>query len=211
MPNVPMCQKMPIFLRTSDKSPEVPQSTQNPKSCPANLKPKTLQLHNHIYCVPWKYSWFLRSHFPLEDFLIAVPKNFHQNWRKYRKVANLHDIEEVSIVLGSGVEPLLDALQELDGILTFHPTNSSKRQRHLETLERLQVHTGVGVCGLGFPDWPFAQAAYYAAVAQRCHSPLPCPANGKPTPNSLYGKVEHYQEKTSKDAAILEAAKRNGF
>ena len=110
MPNVPMCQKMPIFLRTSDKSPEVPQSTQNPKSCPANLKPKTLQLHNYRYCVPWKYSWFLRSHFPLEDFLIAVPKNFHQNWRKYRKVANLHDIEEVSIVLGSGVEPLLDAL-----------------------------------------------------------------------------------------------------
>ena len=51
-PHVPMCQKSPRFSRATQGSPEVPQSTQNPKSCPANLKPKTLQLHNHRYCVP---------------------------------------------------------------------------------------------------------------------------------------------------------------
>ena len=80
-----MCQKSPRFSRATQGSPEVPQSTQNPKSCPANLKPKTLQLHNHRYCVPWKYSWFLRSHFPLEDSLIAVPKNFSSELAKMSK------------------------------------------------------------------------------------------------------------------------------
>ena len=51
-PNMPKCAHVPRFSGATQRSPEVAQITQNPKSCPTNLKPKTLQLQNYRYCVP---------------------------------------------------------------------------------------------------------------------------------------------------------------
>ena len=104
---------------------------------------------------PWKcflwWNWggnsplsFYDKNMHLEQIVDLFNCTFH--WKIFRlqllkdwiscgefsRVWDLHDVEEVRVVLGPGGEPLLDPVQEPHSIFSSHSTPASKGQRHDE-------------------------------------------------------------------------------